>query len=91
MNEIKENGVEGIFKNSSKEDDFKVWFKWFYKKVMEMGVLEEDFNKINVIKEIKEVVKIEKYGWVLKFRSVCLKFFILFFLFMLLVIVIFVF
>lgn len=91
MSEIKENGVEGTSKNSSKEEDPKVRFKRLYKKAKEMGVSEEDFNKINAIKEIKEAVKTEKYGWVSKLRSVCLKFFILLLLLTSSVIAIFVF
>ena len=73
MSEIKEN----VNATSGHEEDPKVRFRRLYKRALEMGLSVEDFNKIDAIKEIKDTLKSERFPWITKIWSVCLKFFLL--------------
>ncbi|XP_061180297.1 uncharacterized protein LOC133188829 [Saccostrea echinata] len=55
MSQIKENGVASTSKNNAENP--KVRFKQLYKKALGLGLSEEDFNKIDAIKEIRKAIQ----------------------------------
>jgi hypothetical protein len=70
MEKIKE--VEAELSSKTNEENPKVRFKQLYKKALEAGLSEQDFNRINAIKEIRN--SIQARGFLSKAWSVCWKF-----------------